>query len=379
MRHYNTIIMGGGMAGLGCARTLAENDMNDFVVLTKDVGGRAPRSDNKATLATFYARSDYTNVQPYLSLGRRATPWKGCLITDTGKVWRAIPILIRHPVEAFRFMQLILKYDKHYQRFMKKCTTLSQAEALNEDPFLLNLYTQPAWDCVKEWNIRHIGEIMIRTLVRTTGLIDMDAANGFIMCWIWVIAIRRTYECTIDIEKLISPFSKRIITDTVENIIYENDTWILKTKTGHTYSADTLVAATPLDVSCALLDRKMEPRFPVVASMQHIRGTPKKQYCVTRYNVLDPSDTNAISLVDCDDGTYLLISNKEKPDPSQYFTHYTIIDYCFWNPAGFIGLQPIPSCIDKHLYMIGDFNVLSMEAAFVSGTYAANRVLMQSK
>lgn len=375
MKQVQTIIIGGGIAGLSCARTLWENNDNDFLLITKEIGGRAPKSSNAKPLATFYARNDYYNLQPFLCLGRKATPWKGCLIEKNGTVHKAMAILMRHPIEALRFLRLLYKYDRHYQQFMKKCKNQSQKEALKQDPFLMKLYTQPAWETVAEWNINNIAKVMIRTLVRTTGLIDMDDANGFIMCWIWLIAIRPTRECTVDIEKLIRPFQKNILLDEAIEVIKFDKYWEIKTQSGTSYRSKILVTATPLDTSSQLLSKPINGRIPIKASLQHLRGTPYPEYTTCRYNVLDPSQYDAISIVDCEDGTYLLISNKQKPDPSRYFQSYTLLKHIYWNPAGFTGFEPIETHINKSLYMIGDFNILSMEATYTTGSYTANHIL----
>ena len=58
-KSYETIIVGGGISGLACARLLSENG-KDFLLISKDIGGRILTSpDGNANLGAFFVCKDY--------------------------------------------------------------------------------------------------------------------------------------------------------------------------------------------------------------------------------------------------------------------------------------------------------------------------------
>ncbi len=69
MKKIDTLIVGGGLAGLGCAHELTKLKKDNFLLISKDIGGRAPDAHKTIPRATFYARTEYKNLSPFLILG----------------------------------------------------------------------------------------------------------------------------------------------------------------------------------------------------------------------------------------------------------------------------------------------------------------------
>src|SRR3989338_9262295 len=73
-KEVETIIVGGGIAGLGCARTLQDNN-RPFLLITENVGGRILTSkDRKVNYGAYYVGNDYTNVLKYVEKKRILVP-----------------------------------------------------------------------------------------------------------------------------------------------------------------------------------------------------------------------------------------------------------------------------------------------------------------
>ena len=68
MKLNKTIIIGAGISGLACARTLSENG-EDFIIISEDIGGRILTSqDGKVNYGAFFVCSDYDNVLKFVKL-----------------------------------------------------------------------------------------------------------------------------------------------------------------------------------------------------------------------------------------------------------------------------------------------------------------------
>jgi glycine/D-amino acid oxidase-like deaminating enzyme len=66
-----TVIIGGGIAGLACGRRLHDRQ-RPFRLITEAVGGRIRSStDGAVNLGAYYVRSDYRHVNRFVDRGRR--------------------------------------------------------------------------------------------------------------------------------------------------------------------------------------------------------------------------------------------------------------------------------------------------------------------
>ncbi|HIH42190.1 TPA: NAD(P)/FAD-dependent oxidoreductase [Candidatus Woesearchaeota archaeon] len=68
---YDTIIIGSGISGLGCAHTLKDNN-KDFLIITEDIGGRICTSnDGKVNYGAYFVTYDYKNLKKLVTKGRK--------------------------------------------------------------------------------------------------------------------------------------------------------------------------------------------------------------------------------------------------------------------------------------------------------------------
>jgi len=73
-KEVETIIVGGGIAGLGCARTLQDNN-HPFLLITENIGGRILTSkDGTVNYGAYYVGDDYYHVLKYVKKKRRLAP-----------------------------------------------------------------------------------------------------------------------------------------------------------------------------------------------------------------------------------------------------------------------------------------------------------------
>ena len=65
--YEETIIVGGGLAGLGCARRLYANK-HSFKIITPDIGGRVKVSlDGKVNYGAYYVTKDCKLIKPFMA------------------------------------------------------------------------------------------------------------------------------------------------------------------------------------------------------------------------------------------------------------------------------------------------------------------------
>ena len=155
-KRYDTIIVGGGITGLACARKLYEKKQS-FVLISPDIGGRIIASkDNKVNYGAYLTSSYYDNFNKYVKLGRPVYPNK--LELHIGKKSFSIFnwYFIRYFGEAVRFYRLLYKFAKEYKKFREQTQTISQKEAIEGNKFLYKLYKQSAEDLVKKNKIENI-------------------------------------------------------------------------------------------------------------------------------------------------------------------------------------------------------------------------------
>jgi len=80
-RRVETVIVGAGVSGLGCARRLLDAG-RDFVVVSPSVGGRILQStDGEVPLGAFYARADNDHIKEFVTLGPRIRGRTPCVMT----------------------------------------------------------------------------------------------------------------------------------------------------------------------------------------------------------------------------------------------------------------------------------------------------------
>ena len=113
---YETVIIGGGIAGLACARRLHDGRRR-FLLITENVGGRIRSSTNgTVNLGAYYVRSDYRHVNRFVDLGRPINR-VGILRHDhDGSYTRWDRRMFLHLPQAVRFLRLLRGFQLHYER-----------------------------------------------------------------------------------------------------------------------------------------------------------------------------------------------------------------------------------------------------------------------
>ncbi|MFZ2225893.1 MAG: NAD(P)-binding protein [Candidatus Moraniibacteriota bacterium] len=374
MKNIETIIIGGGIAGLACAKRLDEAK-KDFLLISEDIGGRILTSDDgNVNYGAYFVCEDYNHFLQHVFLGRRIRLSKFLFHKKSRNyLLFSLRSLIYLP-QFVRLIFLLRKFRKHFYVFRKKSETISQKQALEEDDYLLQLFKTKVEDFIKKHQLEELTRNIIAQSLNACTFSPISDMNAFNYLQFSLPLIVPFYEFRFKKDSMIARFKNKIIIDCVIKIEKEKNNYIVCTKTA-TYKTKNVVLATQIETSRKLIKIKEKINKPVDAHMFHVKGKPNFKIKKGEFQMFDPNmDTLAISRQL--DGTYLYYSKKQKPNFREFFTEASVIEHKFWKPVGNInGHSLIEANVDDNLYLIGDYNVVGLEDAFITGIYAANKIV----
>jgi len=370
----DTVIIGGGIAGLACARRLSDEG-EEFTLVSEDVGGRIRTSrDGAQNLGAYYVMEDYRHVQRYVRRGR-ALNMLGSRVhigdrSYTPRNWRSLAYL----PQSLRFRRLLREFREHYEAFKQACETTSQAQAIRADPFLWDLYRGNASDLIRAHRIEGFVETFSAPGLHGSTFLPVERLSGFVFLQFTLPMIVPIYEFSFQKETMIAGFEGSIRLGSVARIDRHGDAHRVELDGGQALHARNLVVATPIDVSRRLL--KLGPmKAPVRAHMFHIAGTLRPAFARETIHLFDQNDS-MLAISRHENGSILLCSRDEKPAFEHYFEEHQVLDHHHWDPAFNLEGDALLECEQaENLYLIGDRNVCGLEDSFITGLFAANRIL----
>lgn len=378
MKQIDTIIIGGGIAGLSCANTLNESG-KDFLLITKDVGGRILTSDDgNVNYGAYFVCSDYNHFLKYCFRDRRIRLSKFLFHKKSKRyLLFSFKTLVYLP-QFIRLIYLLKKFRKHFYKFRKKSESISQKQAIKEDEFLLKLYEIKAKDFIKENCLEEVTKDFISESLYSCTFSPITDMNAFHYLQFSLPLIVPCYEFRFKKDSMTAKYQDKIILDTVIRIEQDKIGYTVITKTSK-YRTTNVVLGTQIETTKKLIVLKEKTNKPVNAHMFHIKGTPNLKIEKGEFQMFDPSmDTMAISHQM--DGTYLFYSKRENPNFKKYFNEVSIIEHKYWKPVGNInGHNLIEANINKNMYLIGDYNVIGLEDSFITGIYAGTKIIESKK
>jgi glycine/D-amino acid oxidase-like deaminating enzyme len=375
---HETVIIGAGIAGLACARQLHDSGRS-FLLITEDVGGRVLRStDGTVNLGAYYVRGDYSHVNQFVERGRRIRRRDTLLGDEEGVFNRGYVPLLRHPWQALRFIRSLRKFRRHYATFKQESLVKSQADAIRADPFLFELYMEDANRYVSRHRIEDIARSYLAPMTQGTGFTSVDRLTAFTMLVVMLPTIIPIYEHVFRFDALTSGFGDSLLFGSVTGITPTDDRYCIETGDGGTFSAANVVVATPTDVSARLLDLG-SVKGPISAHMTVVRGSLLRPWSTAAFSLF-PAGDPTYAIAQQSDGSILICSASEDVDFERYFSTWEIVEHHHWNPAFHLAGNVLLECErGEGLYLIGDHNVCDLEDAYITGVYAANRILRSER
>lgn len=370
----DVVIIGGGVAGLGCARTL-QNAGVPFTLITKEIGGRIIESANHAVnYGAYYVTTDYHHVAALVKRGRRIS-LLNFQFHHSEQAYsmfslRAIKYLsqwlrLRHQLHIFR---------EHLRQFRRNATTEEQSVLLQQNQYLWKLIHQPATDFVQTHQLTGLFRDYISEALSATDFVSLPELQAFDMLWLTQPLITPTYEYSFDPAKIMAPFHTSILLDEVTTVIKQGDQYAITTVHHGTQTYRFVVVAVATTQMQRLL-HTADGKGPVNAYMYHLQGQIKPAYAKLRYNVFD--DTNRLVIIaGQSDGTYLVYTRTPFTDFSELFSDYQMITAKVWNPAfNVAGSNLVKQNRGQNLYVAGEHNLCTLEDSYITGVYAAKQII----
>ena len=111
--------------------------------------------------------------------------------------------------------------------------------------------------------------------------------------------------------------------------------------------------------------------------MIHVKGNLKE---ASGQFELFPSSSNVVFIRKQEDGSFIFYSKTKNINLKKYFEKPKIIAVKEWKPAFHMAGNVLwDSDIGNGVFLIGDHNLIGLEESFITGLYAANKIISNSQ
>lgn len=368
------LIIGAGVAGLGCAQRLQSAGI-PFRIITKDIGGRIQESNNhQVNYGAYYVTADYTHIKPLIQLGRTITPYT-FQFHHLGRDYPLLNISFwKYLPQFLRLRSLLKTFRGHLTQFRLDSTNVEQADLITQNPYLRSLFFQSASDFIRQHKLSALFKDYIEEPLYATSFVAVNEMQAFDLLWLAQPLIVQTNQYSFYPSTISQDIQKTITFDTVTDLTQQRDHWSVQLQSGQRASAKYLVCALPTPDVQALLHIQ-EGRLPVQAYMYHVSGKLKPEWNKRRYNVFEV-ESNLITITTESDRTHLVYTRKPCDQLNKWFEDYTIIFTKHWLPAfNCLGTSMMRQQRGQGLYIAGEHNICTLEDAYITGIYAANQII----
>lgn len=382
---HETIIVGGGAAGMNCALKLQEAG-KPYLLLTDRMGGRIMyRKDLKMNFGAVFYFGSYRHMKKILTPGPKVLPslFQGCCHPDAKTQYAAIsPRTLRHGGQLLKFIKFMrYKFGPHYERFKSDCEVMQVKDALEKNPFVKDLFFMTADQLVAREGIQEIADDLVSQFAHgcTGSRIATLSALDYLNCVQGLVQELKRFTFDEDaMTERLRGGSGAVEIDTVVAVRKGDDgVYTAETGSGTLYTARNVVLATPADVTAKIVAPVVELpqiRNASVLYANLIRGRMKARYRNHIVHIF-ADHIPIIFTAKRNEGEYEVFTEKEI-DFGEYFDTYKVVECVHWPKALYTNPNIVlEQDLAENLYMAGDHNGLGMEPAAISGIYAANKII----
>lgn len=373
----DTLIVGGGMAGMFCALRLQEAGL-PYLVVTERLGGRVMyKSEYRMNFGAVFYFENEPNIRKVLAPGPRllTSPWQIQFHLSDHDSYSCLSFrMFKSLWQVLGFRRFIKTFVTHYAAYRKNCETVPVKAALKADPFLERLFFMPAAQLLDELGVAEGCNASLSFFTYLCTGFPLGALSAFDYCLLS--------------QGLLVPmhffsFSESEMQERLGNVEFDSVISVEKaehrhrvaTAKGRTIVARNLVIATSSDAAKTLIE------LPRIRSASRffaylVQGRVKEQYRAKNIHMFaEPSPILYLAKREDVDDEFEIFANASL-DLDKYFIEYSVRHAQEWPQA--VYAHPalvLDQDLGDSLYLAGDQNGIGMESAAISGIYAANRII----
>jgi hypothetical protein len=381
MRTLDTLIIGGGIAGLACARRLSQAG-RDFRLITDRLGGRMFAGETPMrNFGAMYVTDDYRHVRQFVDRGVRLRRRDVFYRHGDELLPLLHPRVLRQGRALTRIFAELVELRRQLNRLRAACPMVCQADLLRRDPFLERLTSEPAAEFVKRNGLADFGGVYVDPVVNATVFAATGQVNTFYYLAALTPVLVPTYlgDFSRTLDRLTAGYREKVLLDRVLAVATSSRGDFQVTTAELDLRARNIVVATPahnLREFFPEIDRSGEDglmEIPMVTL--HVRGRRRPEYRLGKIVYLGPGEVATVLLA-ISPGLDVLFTRAPDPDLSPYYEQCEIIARVRWKTAVQLSraawrpLAPRPG-----LFTIGDYNLCGLEDSYLTGLYAANRII----
>lgn len=374
---FETIVVGGGMAGMSCALRLKENG-KDVAIITDELGGRVCyRKDLDSNFGAVFFMENYTHSKKLLDSKGVMAPELGKLKLHStpSKVFKGNSLTMIKSFPQLLKFQHFMKHEfiPEYTLYKKDCETMPVAKALAKYPKLNGYFHMKASDLIKQLGIDSICDNFVSKFAYACTGSRIDELNALDFLNVTQGVIIPIYDFSFDGDAFTKKLDGNVIIDKVVSVEKTDGLWKTNGADGRSWTCKNLVIATTGLVTQKLIGiEKIRQPTRLISTL--LEGTPKPVLAgADAHYFSDMFDI--IAVTSRPDGRYNVYS-KDDIDYNEYFDNPKVVYSRDWPEALFTYGDTIQAQDwDENLWIAGDINGLGLEPAAISGIYAANRIL----
>jgi hypothetical protein len=379
--HTNTIIVGGGSAGMSCALRLKEAGQ-EFLLLTDVLGGRICYSEQEhVNFGAYFVMANYNFAKKLVTRRTWINPLSVTFHNSETEIFNTISWhSVKRVPQLLKFYLAMRTFIGHYNKYKERCQVMPQREAMAADKYIEDLFHKPASQFIREKGFEKAAHDYISKFSYACTGVDMENITALDMmncCMGLALPIHRF---SFDRAAMERKLDGRVQYGTIVSVERRGEVFVLQTAEGKEYTARNLVLATPAVVTQQLLGIKGTLRQTCKLYVYHIQAKLRKQYAKKEMNVF-PFVSKIIFTALMDDGSYLVYTRENDEKLLNIIcSEYKMIGFKGWDKAMYVyGQAYVEQQYGDRLYVAGDHNGLGLEPTALSGVYAANQITAASK